>query len=201
MAAGIIAALFVATAWPVIALGVMRGRMASDQLRFHEVVIRLFAADLPSPDLSDYRSATSPGYHLVLAAASKLVGDSRLALQLAGSLFTIGLLALVALVVAERRRTLETILLCLPIAATPGLADRRASNSSVERRKPAVSLAAARASTAMCPASACRRSEAAFQIPSAARTASGNVMAASMRAIWLRIGRFEMGIMPPPRPA
>lgn len=110
--------LFLATAWSVIAIGLLPGRMASDQLRFHEVVVRIFAADLPTPDLSDYRSATSPGYHLVVAAASRVVGDSRMVLQFVGSLFSVALVGVLTWMVASRRRGIEAAALSLPFAAS-----------------------------------------------------------------------------------
>ena len=46
------------------------GGLANDERVFHLPTIRLFADQLPSPDLSDYNVATTPGYHLLLAAVS-----------------------------------------------------------------------------------------------------------------------------------
>ena len=45
---------------------------AVDEDLFHGPTIEIFAAALPSPDLSDYPSATTPLYHLVMAPASWL---------------------------------------------------------------------------------------------------------------------------------
>jgi len=62
----------------------MRGRGAFDQLNYHEQVIRRFVEQWPAPDLSDYLSATTPGYHLALAAFAEYAGESAVALRLAG---------------------------------------------------------------------------------------------------------------------
>ena len=45
-----------------------RGPALYDEQHFHLPTIRTFAEQLPMPDLSDYLVATSPGYHLVMAA-------------------------------------------------------------------------------------------------------------------------------------
>jgi hypothetical protein len=82
--------------WPVIFSGFVRGRGAGDQLNYHEQAIRRFAAELPHPDFSDYLSATTPGYHTVLAVIARTVSDERSLLQWAGSLFTLGLVGLLA---------------------------------------------------------------------------------------------------------
>lgn len=100
----IAAGCLVLTMWAAIASGLLPGRMASDQLRFHEVVVRLFREQWPDLNLRDYRSATTPGYHLVIAACSMVLGDARALLQHAGSLFTLALLVLLARALASRRR-------------------------------------------------------------------------------------------------
>lgn len=45
------------------------GSEAWDQNYHHAVLVARFAQTLDNPDISDYPSATSPGYHLLLAAA------------------------------------------------------------------------------------------------------------------------------------
>ncbi|MGP1310012.1 MAG: hypothetical protein ACTS27_07445 [Phycisphaerales bacterium] len=45
---------------------------ASDAIKYHIPVIETVAAEWPSVDIVNYRSATSPGYHLALAAATKI---------------------------------------------------------------------------------------------------------------------------------
>lgn len=85
---------FVAAAVPLIVTQCERGRGRFDQINFHEPAILRFAEQLPTPDVSNYLSATTPGYHLVLAVVARTVSTSPIVLQLAGSLFTVGLLAL-----------------------------------------------------------------------------------------------------------
>ncbi|MDP1660374.1 MAG: hypothetical protein Q8L55_00530 [Phycisphaerales bacterium] len=104
---------------PVIISGTTRGRAAYDSLNYHEKAARQFAQELPTPHLKDYLSATTPGYHLVLAAVGRGVGgigsdgvsayekdltpaqpDPRIAserrvLQLIGLCFTLAMLYLV----------------------------------------------------------------------------------------------------------
>lgn len=59
---------------PVILSGTTRGRAAYDSLNYHEKAIRQFAQELPKPDLRDYLSATTPGYHLALSAVGRAIG-------------------------------------------------------------------------------------------------------------------------------
>ncbi len=112
-------ALFLLAAWPLIFLKMDRGRAAIDSLNFHEKAIRTFARELPSPELHDYLSATTPGYHLAVATFSRLVSDQRLHLQLFGSLFTVGLIATLASACAWRMRraisVFGVVAVCLPL--------------------------------------------------------------------------------------
>lgn len=66
-----------------------------DQAHYHLPVIERFAAELPSPTLSDYQSATTPGYHLVLAAAL-WVGAGPLGLHLFNAMFGVALIGALA---------------------------------------------------------------------------------------------------------
>lgn len=101
--AAVAVGLFVLLAWPLILSGFVKGRGAFDQLNYHEQAIRTFSEQWPHPDYSDYLSATTPGYHTVLAAFAHFVSDDRRALQCIGSLFTVGLLLLLARGVTPRR--------------------------------------------------------------------------------------------------
>ncbi|MFM9958218.1 MAG: hypothetical protein ACKVZJ_09070 [Phycisphaerales bacterium] len=60
------------------AIIILSGRVgtgeSADQINYHVPVIQTFASQLPSPDLSKYDSATTPGYHLVMAVVWKLTG-------------------------------------------------------------------------------------------------------------------------------
>lgn len=124
--AGFLAGLFLAIALPFMVIGWSNGRGADDQIMFHEPAIRTFAAELPWPTLSDYSSATAPGYHLVLAAFARIFTDERLVLQFAGSLFTAGLLWTLGASVARRcaradpgaEGAIRSVVLCLPVLAS-----------------------------------------------------------------------------------
>ena len=91
------------------------GRPAEDDVRFHEPTIRLFIEQWPTPDLSDYGSATTPLYHLILAAVGVIVSDSRLVLQLVASLWTIGLMGLLGWALAKRTATTHALACGLPV--------------------------------------------------------------------------------------
>lgn len=94
--------VFWAAAIPLMVVNLRRGRGQFDQEVFHAPVIARFVRDWPRVDLSDYLSATTPGYHLVMAAASKLGLDSLLAMKVVSSLFTVVLLWLLEAAVRTR---------------------------------------------------------------------------------------------------
>ena len=52
---------------PLILSGNANGRAAADDYNYHWIAINQFAIEWPSPDISNYHSATTPGYHLILA--------------------------------------------------------------------------------------------------------------------------------------
>ncbi|MEN0019599.1 MAG: hypothetical protein AAF747_01795 [Planctomycetota bacterium] len=120
----VLCGLFYAAAVPLILSGMNKSRGATDQLNYHEPAILLLAQrGVPSglePDI--WLSATTPLYHIMLAGAISLVGDSAHVLQLVGSVFTAGLLIAVAALCARRldapRPLLTAFALTLPIAAS-----------------------------------------------------------------------------------
>jgi len=63
-------------------------RARFDQDLFHLPVIREFATQLPAPDLSNYASATTPGYHLVFAAIVRLFDPSVQSLRVYSSMLS-----------------------------------------------------------------------------------------------------------------
>lgn len=95
-----------------------QGRAAVDHLNFHEPTIRVFADAFPTPDLTDYWSATSPLYHLVLGAITRALDLNRFGMMVAGSLFTGLLVALVANATAARAGIRRAALLTLPLAVS-----------------------------------------------------------------------------------
>lgn len=104
-------------------MGFMRGRGAFDQHYYHIKAIQQFAQELPTPNLKDYLSATSPGYHLVLAPIARWVSDRPVVLQIAGSAFSFVLLGWVGVVIgrAAYRRGVgfAGCVLVLPVACSP----------------------------------------------------------------------------------
>jgi hypothetical protein len=101
-----------------------RGRAACDQYDYHLRAIVRFARELPRPDLHDYPSATTPGYHLVLAAVARLVSENALFLQVAAGAFTIALLVVFGRSLARAgdragRSPLELVALAIPLVASP----------------------------------------------------------------------------------
>lgn len=109
---------FLALALPLIFLRIDRGRGASDSLNYHEKAIRTFAGQFPHPDLSDYLSATTPGFHLLLSVFARYASDQHLHLQLASATLTALLVATLASACAWRMRramsSLGVVAVCLP---------------------------------------------------------------------------------------
>jgi hypothetical protein len=105
--------------WNIIGMGVpARTSATQDQDEFHLLAIQGFAAQWPEWDLIDYRSATTPGYHLAVAAVARFITDDLRALRLAGSLFTLGLVLTLALAVGTRAGPSATAALCLPVVCS-----------------------------------------------------------------------------------
>ena len=119
--------IFIGSGYPFILTGFVRGRGAHDQLNYHEQVIRTFAKAWPHLDYSDYLSATTPGYHTLLAGFAHLGLDGRSMLQILGSVFTFGLLWVLAWgfrpmlrrVGCTQGLLLGSVLLLLVIASMP----------------------------------------------------------------------------------
>ncbi len=114
----VLGGMMLISAWPLILAQVHRGRMASDQMRYHEVVVRVLARSWPEVIYRDYLSATTPGYHTFIAGASKVVGEDRVHLQLLGSIFAIVFVAGMGYAVGRRAPPLEAIALTLPLATS-----------------------------------------------------------------------------------
>jgi len=110
------AGVFALAAWGVILPGNLRGRGAHDQVNYHLPAIVRFAEQWPRLDYSDYLSATTPGYHTLLAAVARFVSDSPQALQFVGSLFTVALLVVLGLACRSAGRA--ALLLVMPAAAS-----------------------------------------------------------------------------------
>lgn len=116
----LLAVMYLAAAIPLILFMGPRGRPGEDQVNFHEPAVHTFAAQLPKPDVGDYLSATTPGYHLVLACVERVISGEAWVLQLAATAFTVLLLVLLVRTVWSFSQCgrLETLVLCLPFACS-----------------------------------------------------------------------------------
>lgn len=111
----IVVGVFLLVAVPMIVTQHDRGRGRFDQLNYHEPAVLRFAEQWPNPDVSDYLSATTPGYHLVLAAVARYISESLVVLQLIGSLFTVGLLVVLTRWLSRRVGSVTATLLGLSV--------------------------------------------------------------------------------------
>ncbi len=101
--AGLLAGLVFSLAALALILLVPQGeRQAFDQNTFHYRAIARFAAALPWPSFADYESATTPGYHYLLAWIHRAAGGELTTLRLVGSLWGVALVALTAAALARR---------------------------------------------------------------------------------------------------
>lgn len=98
--------------------GENRGRGAWDATVYHEPFIRQLAADWPRLDFSNPLTATTPGYHLLLAVAVRLGLDSTTALRVLSALIGAVFVGSVAWWCAQRVRARDAWLLSLPLAAS-----------------------------------------------------------------------------------
>ncbi len=79
-------------------------RVRYDQNGFHLPTIQTFSRQWPQPNLRDYLSATTPGYHLLLAGVHRFIADSVTALRLTAWLFSLGLVITFACALAGAAR-------------------------------------------------------------------------------------------------
>ncbi len=93
-------------------------RAAQDQDNYHLMAVRTFAAELPRADLRDYRSATTPGYHLALAEVSRFMSDEPRVLRACGAAFTLGMLGLLVVLGVRRAGGVSAGALVLPLACS-----------------------------------------------------------------------------------
>lgn len=111
-----------AVAVPIILSGDLRGAGAADQLHYHGPTIEAFAEQLPRPDLSDYASATTPGYHLLLAMVVRLglasTQPEQVTLRFISLLFSLALVAVLAWAVSRRTDSITALCLSLPLCVS-----------------------------------------------------------------------------------
>jgi hypothetical protein len=118
LAALVVCGLFLAFAVPLIYFSPPGGRAEGDESIYHLPTVLGFARDWPHFDFRNYTSATTPGYHLVLAAVARFVSADLSLLRAVGSVFTVGLLATCAAGLARRGGASTSILICLPLVCS-----------------------------------------------------------------------------------
>jgi len=111
------ALLFLAAAGLVIASHKIPHRVAYDQLLYHQAAIETFARQWPNSDLTDYLSATTPGFHLMQAGAWRLLGWGVVGAQVLNAAITCVLLLVLGWVVSHVRER-SAFVLVLPFAAS-----------------------------------------------------------------------------------
>ncbi len=117
-----IVVLFAMIAGSFIMTGTMRGRGAQDDVEFHFRAIEGFIGEWPAMDFADYASATTPGYHAVLATAGQIT-DARWWLRAVGALFTVGWLWTLARSLSHRVGTACAIACTLPVLCSMYVVD------------------------------------------------------------------------------
>jgi hypothetical protein len=103
------AGVFAALALPLILSGYDLGRAWYDQAHYHLPAILHFAH---GGSLRDYSSATTPGYHLLLAAVARVLPGNEIALKLVSLLISLVMVGLLAAFLA-RRLARPAAILCL----------------------------------------------------------------------------------------
>lgn len=116
--------IFLALALPLIFSPLNRGRGQYDQINYHLPTIRQFAHDWPRVNLSNYQSATTPGYHLLLALFQQLGLESEPLLRIVSATFTLALFALLGTLALRRARAaglspIHALVVCLPFVLSP----------------------------------------------------------------------------------
>ena len=94
------------------------GPPAYDQNLYHYHVVRQFEQEWPAVNIADYGAATGPGYHIVLATASKAVGYELDTLRLVSLVLGMGLIVAVAGWAATSVGPRAASLLTMPLAAS-----------------------------------------------------------------------------------
>jgi hypothetical protein len=112
------ALLFLLVAGGVILSGIIPHRVAYDQLLYHQQAIELFARQWPTPDLSDYLSATTPGFHLVLALLERELSIGVRGMQVVCALITFALVWWLGSVARVSLRPWHAAAAVLPVAAS-----------------------------------------------------------------------------------
>lgn len=111
-------ALFLALTWPAILSGREGTSEAYDQRHYHEPVIEKIVEQWPHPDFVNYRSATTPGYHLLMATIKRYLTDSPIIVRLISNLFSLGFLLVVFGCALRYATPWQALMLVMPLACS-----------------------------------------------------------------------------------
>lgn len=117
------AALLAGTLHGVLALvGVFAGLEGtyahSDQVAYHAPTIAKMASEMPTPVITDYQSATAPGFHLVMSALGAL-GAGEMTLRVLNVLFGAALVVFATALVASRAGGIAGVAFGAALALSP----------------------------------------------------------------------------------
>lgn len=110
------AATYFCLACVIIATDIIPPRAGFDDIMNHEPTIREFARQWPNFDFTDYLSATTPGYHLLLAGVARFISADRHALQVVSAIIASGWLGLLVALAARSAGAVRGLVFVLPLA-------------------------------------------------------------------------------------
>lgn len=87
------------------------GRAYADQVKFHYPTIKHFESTF---NFDNYPSATTPGYHLILATVGRYISDHVMLLRIVNSLFTTALFLMIGSMLEGKFSFLHLVLLIMP---------------------------------------------------------------------------------------
>jgi hypothetical protein len=110
------AAVYFGVACAIISTDIITARAGFDDLMNHEPTIREFARQWPRFDFTDYLSATTPGYHLLLAGVVKFVSADRHLLQVVSASIGAAWIGLMVALAARLAGVARGVVFVLPLA-------------------------------------------------------------------------------------
>lgn len=114
----VLAILILAAGAVILTDAAPKSRAAIDQDYHHLMAVREFGKEFPNFDFSDYRSATTPGYHVLLSTVSRFISDDTRVIRFAGMFFSVGLIVTFMLALGTRVWAGETMALALPVVCS-----------------------------------------------------------------------------------
>ena len=117
-AAALAALTLMVPALVLIVGGNNNGRAAFDSTAYHERFIRALAESFPSFDLSNPLTATTPGYHILVATAAQFGAESTMAMRLVSMVVGCAFVATVAAWIARRTGAGLAYVFTLPLIAS-----------------------------------------------------------------------------------